>query len=563
MNTAAQQSSTSVGEERPAVATGRIPGAAADVTRRAVRIWTTALVVLCLGTLLLLFRHIDRTLPYPQHTDEGFISGPASNVLVNGELHPQRFNYPSLPTYYAAATMAAGFLSGASHLEIRDVKQIGEVGYPHYQTPRVMGTARKAFALLSVLCLAMTGLSAWLVFRRPAAILVAPLLVLLSPLYFRHSWLYLNVDIVATAFVSMTFAACALGFRRPSMLQSAIVPGLLAGLATASKYTQAVAILPVFATIVLTPLRRQAVVASAAALAAMVVAFLAAVPYSLIDIPAFLNGVGYEVFHYASGHAGFAGEPGIPQLVYYLKHFAAEFGYPIGVLALFGIGRFLYDDWRTAIVALILPAALLWLLTTQRVHFTRNALAIQPFVAMFATYGLLVVHDWLAGLVDRRGFTVRRVNLRAALAVILFLAVAPFWRYADHLRDRIDSRNVAREWVAENLPYDWAIVVPKELGFDRRGLEIRSRHIKVVDLSAARAAAAVQAILSDVPAPAAIMVPRWGADRRSPGQRTADVLNELTRGWRVLATFGANDVLVNYSSATAWGNPAFSIAVLK
>ena len=94
---------------------------------KAVRRWTVAVVVLCVGTLFLLFRHIERTLPYPQHTDEVFISGPASNILVKGDLHPHRFNYPSLPTYIAAASMALGFVRGAANLEIREVSQIGDI----------------------------------------------------------------------------------------------------------------------------------------------------------------------------------------------------------------------------------------------------------------------------------------------------------------------------------------------------------------------------------------------------------------------------------------------------
>ena len=148
-------------------------------------------------------------------------------------------------------------------------------------------------------------------------------------------------------------------------------------------------------------------------------------------------------------------------------------------------------------------------------------------------------------------------------AVILTTAAVPFWRVPDLLRDRTDSRNVARAWVAKNLPYDWAIVVPTELGFDRRALDVRSRRLKFVDLASARDPEAVNALIADVAAPAAIIVPRWGADRRSPGQKTADALNQLTRQWKVLEAFGANDVLVNYTFATAWGDPAFTIAVLK
>jgi hypothetical protein len=533
------------------------------VPRRTVRLWTAGLVVLCIGALLLLFRHIGATVPYPQHTDEGFVSGPAANILVTGQLHPQRFNYPSFPTYLAATAMSLGFLRGAANLEIRDVNAIGRVGYPHYETPRVMKTARQAFALLAVVCLAMTGLSAWLTFRRPSTMVVAPLLLLTCPLFFKHAWLYLNVDIVAASFVMLTLAACLLGIARLSTRQSAIVPGIFAGLATAGKYTLAIAILPVLLAIGFYVARSRMIWTWAVALAAMVIAFLVAVPYSLVDIPGFLNGVGYEVFHYASGHAGFAGEPGWEQLLYYLRHFLTEFGYGASALALVGIVAITHANWQRAAVVLIFPLALLWILTGQRVHFTRNALAIQPFIAMFAAFGLVTLHGWLVGLARRRGWTSPRVSVPVLAGLILTMATVPFWRFGELLRDRTDSRNVARTWVAKNVPYDWGIVVPTELGFDRRALNVRSRRLKFVDLASARDPEALDALLADVAAPAAILVPRWGADRRSPGRKTADALNQLTGQWRVLQAFGTNDVLVNYTFATAWGDPAFTIAVLK
>ena len=78
--------------------------------------------------------------------------------------------------------MAVGFVRSATHLEVSDINRIGHVGYPYYETPRVMQTARQTFAILSVICLAMTGLSAWLAFREPATIVLAPLILLASPL---------------------------------------------------------------------------------------------------------------------------------------------------------------------------------------------------------------------------------------------------------------------------------------------------------------------------------------------------------------------------------------------
>jgi 4-amino-4-deoxy-L-arabinose transferase-like glycosyltransferase len=361
----------------------------------------------------------------------------------------------------------------------------------------------------------------------------------------------------------LTLAACLLGTTRLSLGQSALLPGALAGLATGSKYTLAVVALPVLLALGLCFPRGRILWAWMAALAAMLLAFLAAVPYSLIDIPGFLNGLGYEAFHYASGHAGFAGDPGLPQLLYYLRHLLSEFGYGAAGLAVLGVVLFPRADWRRAAIVTIFPAGLMWLLCTQRVHFTRNALAIHPFVAMFAAFGLVALHDAIVRVAGRRRWAPKRVNVPVLAGMVLVIAIVPFWHLAAHLRDRTDSRNLARAWAAEHLPFDWTIVVPTELAFDRRGLEIRGRRLKVVDLRSARDADTLNALLRDVPSPAVIMVPRWGADRRSPGQQAADALNAVARPFRVIKTFGTNDVLVNYSPPAAWGNPAFAIAILK
>jgi hypothetical protein len=85
----------------------------------------------------------------------------------------------------------------------------------------------------------------------------------------------------------------------------------------------------------------------------------------------------------------------------------------------------------------------------------------------------------------------------------------------------------------------------------------------VVDLQSARDAGALQSLVTDVPAPAVILVPRWGADSRFAGQELAGTLNELSRRWRVIKTFGTHDVLVNYTHSTPWGDPAFAIAAVK
>jgi hypothetical protein len=459
--------------------------------------------------------------------------------------------------------MAVGFVRSATHLELRNVSQIGQVGYPYYDTPRVMQTARQTFAVLAVICLAMTGVSAWIAFREPATILLAPIFLLSSPLYFQHSWLYLNVDIVGATFAMVTVTACLAALQRPSIRGSAIVPGVFAGLAAASKYSLAVVVVAVFAGIALYVPRARVVGAWLAALGVMIAAFLVAVPYSVIDIPGFLNGVGYEAFHYASGHAGFAADPGWPQVLFYSEHFVREFGYVAAILAVIGLVRFPIDSWRRAAVLTAFPAALFWLLVSQRVHFTRNALAIELFLAMFAAYALVRLHGWIVATARRRGWAPEKVPVPALAGALLVIGSVPFWQFADRFRDHTDSRTLASRWVREQLPASWAVVVPSELGFDRRGLEGEGRHVKVVSLRSVDSPGALQGLLSDVPSPAVLLVPRWGADRRSPGQSQADALNAALPRRPVSRRFGSRDVLVNYWCPTAWGDPAFSIVAVK
>ena len=536
-----------------------LPGAG---QRRAIQAWTAGLILLCLGTLWLEFRHIESTLPYPRHVDEAAIAGPAHRTVETGTLHPFTFNYPSLPKYLASAGMAVGFLRGAAHLEIRELRNLGNMGYPYYQTPRVMGTARQLFAVLSVVALAATGVSAWFAFRNPAAILLAPLILLTSPLFFFHSWTYLNVDIVGTCFVVLTLAACLLGTRRPSFYQSVIAPAVCVGLATGSRYTLALVALPVFLAIGLYFTGARKVWVWLAALATMAAAFVAVVPYSLIDIPAFLNGVAFETFHYASGHRGFDGEPGLPQLLFYLRHFAAEFGVGGALLAVVGLSAYAVADWRRAAVLAIFPVGLLWMLLSQRVHFTRNVLSLHPFVAIFAAFGLISLHGWVLRLAAHRGWDSQARRTRIVAGLILVVAMVPLWHFADPVRDRTDSRNLAQVWLEGHVPPGWTVVTPTHLCFDARWLEARGRKVVAIDLQLVREAGSFLALLSAIPGPAVLMVPRWGADPRFGGGEQAAIFNELSRRWKVLETFGTNDVLVNYVS-TPWGYSAFAVAILK
>jgi hypothetical protein len=529
-----------------------------------VRRWSFALVLLCLASLWLQFRHIDHTLPYPWDTDEGFISGAANRTVTTGTFHPYTFNYPSLPKYLAAGGMAVGFLRAASHLEIRDVHEIGNVAYPYYDTPRVMQGAREVFALLAVIALAATGVAAWHAFRKPSAIFVAPFMLALSPLFFYQSWTYLNVDIVGLCFSTLTIAATLLGTRRPSFVQSAVIPGVFAGLATASKYTLALVIVPVLLAIVLYLGRGRRMWASLLALAMMVLAFVAATPYSLIDLPNFLSGVAFETFHYARGHVGWEADPGFPQVLFYARHFVSDYGVVAVGVSLAGAIAFCLADWRRAIVLCSFPAALGWLLVSQRVHFERNVLSIHPAVTMLAAFGLIAIHRWIVGWARRRewnSLALWRLGLGSGLALVA--ATIPWWHLPGQLRDRTDSRTAAVRWMIERVPADFAVVVPTQLRFDARPLKKRGTRIVEVDLQSAHDVEAFHRTIAAAGGSAVLLLPHWGADERFEGQKLADQLNTLGSSLTPLKSFGRNPVLVNYAEPAPWGDPQFAVVTLR
>ncbi len=474
-----------------------------------------------------------------------------------GSLRPKTFNYPSFPKYVASVGLAAGFLRAAREDGITNTQEIGRVSYPFYQTPTAVETARQLFAVLSVIALATTGVLAWYITWRPAAIVVAPLILTTSSFFFSQSWRYLNVDIVGTCMVALTLATCLAAAARPSVVRSAMIPGLFAGLATASKYTLGVAFLPVLLGIVMYQKDDRRLVSIIVAGATLCLMFLVAVPYSLLDLPGFLNGVASEVRHYSRGHIGFNGEPGLAQLRYYAGHITNQFGVAAGVFALIGVVAAFVRDWRRAVILLAFPLALVTLLAAQRVHFHRNVLAIYPVYAVAVSYGTLVLHGWLSRVLESRLRLPRYASaVSVALLIGLLVLTLPTRRLLEQARVTADSRNLATEWLAENIPAGWTVVIPTELGFDTRGLEVHN--LQTVNVSV-RTIQQQRDLLASLEGQTVALVPVWGMDGRFEAEPSPGAMNAAGAPRRTLQEFGRNGVLLNRDPPTARGNPRFRV----
>ncbi len=515
-------------------------------------------LVLCVTTFGLYLAHIDGTLPYPSHVDEEAIVGPARNILVTGDFHPQEFNYPSLPRYIAAVGLAVGFIRSAPSEGVTDIRQIGSVSYPHYGIPTAVETVKQLFALLSVIAFAATAFASWRLTNQPKAAAIGLLFLLSSQLYFGLSWQYLNVDIVGTCFVMLAVASCLGATSQQSVVRSAVIPSLWAGLAAASKYTLGLVLLPVLLSIWLYQTGDRRIRSIGIAILTAGLAFLVSVPYALLDLPSFLNGLAFDAWHYGTGHRGFENDAGLPQLAFYASHFTHEFGL-IGIgLVIVGTAAAIRDDWRRAIVFLTFPVLLLTLLAGQRVHFPRNVLPLHPLFAIAAGYGFVICctffTHWLSKLYPRFEGT----PAKTVIVVLLLALVLPGARLKSHATVTPDSRNLARVWLAENIPADWKILLTSELNFDQRGLA--NGHIQVEEVSVSTLHDQNQ-LLASVEGQVVALVPIWGVDGRFDSAISPDEINAMLSGKRVLAAFGSNEVLLNYDRGmgTVWGDPKFVV----
>lgn len=530
--------------------------------------WLLVLLLICAVSLWLRNQHIDGSLPYPTHPDEGAVMKPAANILKTGHYHPGRFIYPSLPIYLAAGGLGVGFIRAAAKLEVQTVEDIGSVSYPYYSVPTIAETARRLFAVFSVVAIAATGAVSFCLLQRPGALVLAPLILTLSPFFFLMSWRYVNVDIVGTCFVALAVAAALRGTHRPGLRWLVVVPAICAGLAAGSKYIYCLVLVPVCLSIWLFSERGRRLDRVAAAVLIAGVVFVATSPYAVLDLPAFLGGLAYDAYHYASGHPGYEDDPGWGKLIYYGNVLAKDFGVIALGVALLGLVTSAISDWRRTLILVSFPLVLFALLASQRVEFPRNILPMFPLFAVLVgagIYGIAAVVN--RHVVDRwmPGATRRLVGTAVVPLAFVGAMAGPSIAFPDQVRVPPESRVEAVAWIEDNVPLDWAVVVPNELGLDVRRLNSRGYDIRMIDFKSLDSIGAIESLAKPTDGPVVVLVPRWGFDPRFPGEEQAAALNEAAddAGMKVLQSFGGRNLKFNYPVAAPTGRPAVEIRLLN
>lgn len=528
---------------------------------RPTRLSLALLALLAAAALTVRLARISGSMPYPGHIDEEEISNRALRILSTGDWNPHYFEYPSLPIYLAVGGFAAGFLHGCSKGKLRDVSQIGSVGFPHYDQPVVVYPARALYAVLSVLTVVFAGLLAHRLSGSDSSTWLAAAVLAVSPHYLRLSWKYLNVDVVGAFFVVATLLHVAgkrEGYGPPAR---SLAAGALAGLAIGSKYALFPILAPPLVAIVVEASERR-LIHLAALFAGAIGAFAATTPYAIGDLPAFLNGVGGAAFHYAHGHPGFEGEPGVAQLHYYSTRLLHEFGGLAAPLAIVGAAEIVAAGPGRALAFLSFPAAHIAYMSAQRVHFFRHVTGETVCLAILVACGLVRATRAAGAAFGTAPSLAGRPAARAAVAAAVvgafFVAALPLGALVAAYDLTPDSRNLAVRWLKHHLPDGERIIVPDELGL-RLGALRRKFRVTVVDLRtlAPGALAAEHG--------AYLLLPTYDVDYRTRRRAAAARANRAVAGIavRVVAEFGEAPVLIGYAEPLPDGNPSIRIARIE
>ncbi|MFN8061814.1 MAG: glycosyltransferase family 39 protein [Vicinamibacterales bacterium] len=418
-----------------------------SVDRSVVPLTTVALFAMLAGAAALRFWQLGRGIPYAIGVDEPEIMDRVLRMVKTGDFNPRFFHYPTLFFYLQVPVVCLRFLIGASSGRWVSLDQVTPEDF--YLWSRALAAL---FGTATVYVTYRIG-SRW--GARQA--LIAGALLAVMPMHVRESH-YILTDVPMTFFVALTLLLSLRAHERPTTWAFAAA-GASAGLAMATKYTAVVAlILPLTAAIMSDAPAAVRVPGGVAAVLAAGAAFLGGAPYTLLDLPGFLNGFGDLARSYRP--RGPNDESG---LAIYLKYLRRGFGWPATIIA--GGGAVLAATqlrrgssalkWA---LLLFFPVLFLWLIQGRGLIYGRYLLPIVPFVSVLAAVALVWICDGLAR------FGTPRVSSTLSLTVlVLAVLVGPATQAVEFDRNlgRPSTQEVVYRWVLTNLPPGSRIVMEK------------------------------------------------------------------------------------------------------
>ena len=399
--------------------------------------WGAAVALLLVAAFLLRIWGIKQGLPYAYNADENAHFVPKAIALFDHGWNPHYFVNPPAYTYvlHVLFDIWFGGRAGVSH------------AYATNQT-EVFVVARVAAAVLGTVAVGLLYLVGARMFDRRIGLLAAGLLaVAFLPVFYSH--LALN-DVPTLAPICLSLWGTA-RILRGGGLGSYALAGAGLGLACATKYTGGVVLRPLLAAAAAQG--RRALPGLLLAGAVSILAFFVANPYAFIDHGAFHQGLR----HQSQAADDALGKLGLTQTngpEYYLWTFTWGLGWIPAIAAVAGAVVLALRDRPAFFVLAPAPVLFVIFMGTQSRYFGRWLLPVFPIVCILAAYVVIRAADALG---ERR--PALRPTLYALGAVALCGQALLYSLHLGQVLSRPDTRNLARAWLAQNVPPRTKIVV--------------------------------------------------------------------------------------------------------
>jgi 4-amino-4-deoxy-L-arabinose transferase-like glycosyltransferase len=372
-----------------------------------------------------------------------------------------RFNYPAFYAYLQAGAYSLRFMYGAAKGEWN---QVIPLTFPQYYHVGRLLTA--VFGTLTVLVVYLVGRQLQ---GRRAGLFAA---VLLGGCYLHviHSH-YATFDVMVGFLVALTLLFSELIRSRGDVKWYALA-GLCAGLAGATKYNGAVAIImPLVAHVLATPwgewgwLNGRLFVASGGFL----LGFFGGNPFALGNMPDFLTGLATVLHHYGTAQPGFEGTG---NWRWYIRTLLSSADGPWVVAGIVGLAGITWREWKKGLFLLAFPLVYFLVLSGFVVRFERNFVPVLPFLAVGGGWLLDMAAAWAAG---RFGWSRGTTNGLAALGAALLLALPLYASIGFNVAlNRVDLRELAGTWVEENVEWGSKIAIEHySIPFDHSAYQVQ------------------------------------------------------------------------------------------
>jgi len=405
---------------------------------------TMTLALIMAVAAILRFWGLGAGIPHAVGVDEPEIVNRAVHMMKAGDFNPRFYDYPGLYLYVQVAVSTLRFLAGAT---VGTWSSLAQVGPEHFflwgrAATAVLGTAT-VLLVFHVGCRWGTRYA-----------LLASGLMAVMPLHVRESH-YVLTDVPATFFVTLTFLLTLRATESPHASTYAVA-GAAAGLAAATKYPAGlVLILPLMAVWMTPATRPSRRLAALAVLGACIAAFLVTAPYTILDLPGFLNG-------YAKLAGSYSGTPpSEPGWSISFKHLRNAFSWPATLAFLGGIAlaafRAVRGQGRTRwMLAVVFPLLYFWVVSRQSLIFGRYLLLLVPFLCVLAAAAVV------SGVSLLRRYEIPRAPRTALIAALTIAALLPPMLQSiawNRTNSKVSTVDLAYDWLKVNVPPDSVIVL--------------------------------------------------------------------------------------------------------